>query len=84
MNTIYVKQSSQFCFVFVFCQIEAVYYFVVGDVPADTKQLLLGKVSDGPCPVNAVSFNAREDETVIFLKELSRLASGRYDKEGAV
>lgn len=57
---------------------------MVGDIPADTKQLLLGKVSDGPCPVNAVSFNAREDETVIFLKELSRLASGRYDKEGAV
>ncbi|XP_040511303.1 von Willebrand factor A domain-containing protein 3B isoform X2 [Gallus gallus] len=58
--------------------IEAVYYFVVGDVPADTKQLLLGKVSDGPCPVNTVSFNAREDETVIFLKELSRSASGRF------
>ncbi|OXB57503.1 hypothetical protein ASZ78_000235 [Callipepla squamata] len=63
---------------------EAVYYFVVGDIPADTKQLLLEKVSDGPCPVNAVSFNAREDETVVFLKELSHLASGRYDKEEAV
>ena len=57
---------------------------MVGDVPAHTKQLLLGKLSDGPCPVNTVSFNAREDETVIFLKELSRSASGRYDKEGAV
>uniref|UniRef100_A0A8B9R462 von Willebrand factor A domain-containing protein 3B n=1 Tax=Anas platyrhynchos TaxID=8839 RepID=A0A8B9R462_ANAPL len=61
--------------------VEAVYYFAVGDVPAETKQLLLEKVSDGPCPVNTVSFNAREDETVIFLKELSHLASGRYDKE---
>ncbi|XP_009947848.1 PREDICTED: von Willebrand factor A domain-containing protein 3B, partial [Leptosomus discolor] len=58
--------------------VEAVYYFAVGDVPVDTKQLLLEKVSDGPCPVNAVSFNAREDETIIFLKELSRLASGRF------
>ncbi|XP_010574116.1 PREDICTED: von Willebrand factor A domain-containing protein 3B [Haliaeetus leucocephalus] len=57
---------------------EAVYYFAVGDVPVDTKQLLLEKVSDGPCPVNTVSFNAREDETIIFLKELSRLASGRF------
>ncbi|XP_032055960.1 LOW QUALITY PROTEIN: von Willebrand factor A domain-containing protein 3B [Aythya fuligula] len=58
--------------------VEAVYYFAVGDVPAETKQLLLEKVSDGPCPVNTVSFNAREDETVIFLKELSQLASGRF------
>ncbi|XP_050189324.1 von Willebrand factor A domain-containing protein 3B isoform X1 [Myiozetetes cayanensis] len=58
--------------------VEAVYYFAVGDVPVDTKQLLLEKVSDGPCPINTVSFNAREDETIIFLKELSRLASGRF------
>ncbi|XP_075348041.1 von Willebrand factor A domain-containing protein 3B [Mycteria americana] len=58
--------------------VEAVYYFAAGDVPVDTKQLLLEKVSDGPCPVNTVSFNAREDETIIFLKELSRLASGRF------
>lgn len=48
----------------------------------DTKQLLLETVSDVSCPVNIVSFNAREDETIIFLKELSHLASGRYDKEG--
>ncbi|XP_032297482.1 von Willebrand factor A domain-containing protein 3B isoform X2 [Coturnix japonica] len=58
--------------------IEAVYYFVVGDIPADTKQLLLEKISGCPCPVNTVSFNAREDETVVFLKELSHLASGRF------
>ncbi|KAM4682825.1 LOW QUALITY PROTEIN: von Willebrand factor A domain-containing protein 3B [Amazona ochrocephala] len=57
---------------------EAVYYFVVGDVPVDTKELLLEKVSDGPCPVHTVSFNAREDETILFLKELSHLASGRF------
>ncbi|KAM9567474.1 von Willebrand factor A domain-containing protein 3B [Guaruba guarouba] len=57
---------------------EAVYYFVVGDVPVDTKELLLEKVSDGPCPVHTVSFNAREDETIFFLKELSHLASGRF------
>lgn len=53
----------------------------MGDVPVDTKQLLLEKVSDAPCPINAVSFNAREDETILFLKELSRLACGRYDKD---
>ncbi|XP_068779632.1 von Willebrand factor A domain-containing protein 3B [Struthio camelus] len=58
--------------------VEAVYFFAVGDIPGDAKQLLLLQISDGPCPVNTVSFNAREDETVIFLKELSRLASGRF------
>ncbi|RLW07769.1 hypothetical protein DV515_00003801 [Chloebia gouldiae] len=58
--------------------VEAVYYFAVGDVPVDTKQLLLEKVSDGSCPVNTVSFNARKDETIIFLKELSHLTSGRF------
>ncbi|XP_061233569.1 von Willebrand factor A domain-containing protein 3B [Neopsephotus bourkii] len=57
---------------------EAVYYFVVGDVPMDTKELLLEKVSNGPCAVHTVSFNAREDETIFFLKELSHLASGRF------
>ncbi|KAM7066700.1 LOW QUALITY PROTEIN: von Willebrand factor A domain-containing protein 3B [Acridotheres tristis] len=58
--------------------VEAVYYFAVGDVPVDTKQLLLEKVSDGSRPVNTVSFNAREDETIIFLKELSHWTSGRF------
>ncbi|XP_016155190.1 PREDICTED: von Willebrand factor A domain-containing protein 3B isoform X2 [Ficedula albicollis] len=58
--------------------VEAVYYFAVGDVPVNTKQLLLEKVSDGSCPINTVSFNAREDETIIFLKEFSHLASGRF------
>ncbi|XP_067145805.1 von Willebrand factor A domain-containing protein 3B [Apteryx mantelli] len=58
--------------------VEAVYFFAVGDVPGDTKQLLLQKIYDGPCPVNTVSFNAREDGTVFFLKELSQLASGRF------
>ncbi|XP_010221936.1 PREDICTED: von Willebrand factor A domain-containing protein 3B [Tinamus guttatus] len=58
--------------------VEAVYFFAVGDVPGDTRQLLLQKVCHGPCPVNTVSFNAREDGTVIFLKELSRLTSGRF------
>uniref|UniRef100_A0A8D2MT37 VWFA domain-containing protein n=1 Tax=Zonotrichia albicollis TaxID=44394 RepID=A0A8D2MT37_ZONAL len=58
--------------------VEAVYYFAVGDVPVNTKQLLLEKISDVSCPINMVSFNAREDETIIFLKELSHLASGRF------
>uniref|UniRef100_A0A8C8S3D7 Uncharacterized protein n=1 Tax=Pelusios castaneus TaxID=367368 RepID=A0A8C8S3D7_9SAUR len=58
--------------------IEAVYYFAVGDVPKDMKHLLLQKVSNSPYAIHTVSFNAREEETIIFLKELSQLTSGRY------
>lgn len=50
----------------------------MGDVPKDMKQLLLQKVSNSPYPIHTVSFNAREEETIIFLKELSQLTSGRY------
>uniref|UniRef100_A0ACB8FIS3 Uncharacterized protein n=1 Tax=Sphaerodactylus townsendi TaxID=933632 RepID=A0ACB8FIS3_9SAUR len=58
--------------------IEAVYYFVVDDLPECMKHLLLQKISESPCPVHTVSFNAREEETITFLKELSHLTSGRF------
>uniref|UniRef100_A0ABM5FYS0 von Willebrand factor A domain-containing protein 3B isoform X2 n=1 Tax=Pogona vitticeps TaxID=103695 RepID=A0ABM5FYS0_9SAUR len=57
---------------------EAVYYFVVGDMPECLKHLLLQKISRSPCPVHSVSFNAREEETINFLKELSQVTSGRF------
>uniref|UniRef100_A0A8D0E9G9 von Willebrand factor A domain-containing protein 3B n=1 Tax=Salvator merianae TaxID=96440 RepID=A0A8D0E9G9_SALMN len=56
--------------------IEAVYYFVVGDMPECMKHLLLQKITRSPCPVHTVSFNAREEETIAFLKELSQLTTG--------
>ncbi|KAJ7319682.1 hypothetical protein JRQ81_019193 [Phrynocephalus forsythii] len=58
--------------------IQAVYYFVVGDMPECMKHLLLQKTSRSPRPVHTVSFNAREEETINFLKELSQLTSGRF------
>ncbi|XP_077199562.1 von Willebrand factor A domain-containing protein 3B isoform X2 [Paroedura picta] len=58
--------------------IEAVYYFVVGDLPERMKHLLLQKISRSPCPIHTVSFNAREEETITFLKELSHQTSGRF------
>uniref|UniRef100_A0A8C3RJ88 VWFA domain-containing protein n=1 Tax=Chelydra serpentina TaxID=8475 RepID=A0A8C3RJ88_CHESE len=58
--------------------VEAVYYFTVGDFPKDMKQLLLQKVSNSPYPIHTVSFNAKEEETIIFLKEMSQLTSGRF------
>ncbi|XP_053163819.1 von Willebrand factor A domain-containing protein 3B isoform X2 [Hemicordylus capensis] len=57
---------------------EAVYYFVVGDTPECMKHLLLQKLSRSPFPVHTVSFNAQEEETIAFLKELSHLTTGRF------
>ncbi|XP_043347253.1 von Willebrand factor A domain-containing protein 3B isoform X2 [Dermochelys coriacea] len=58
--------------------VEAVYYFTVGDFPKDMTQLLLQKVSNSPYPIHIVSFNAKEEETILFLKEMSQLTSGRF------
>ncbi|XP_062831442.1 von Willebrand factor A domain-containing protein 3B isoform X2 [Anolis carolinensis] len=57
---------------------EAVYYFVVGDMLECTRHLLLEKISQISCPVHSVSFNAREEDTITFLKELSQLTTGRF------
>ncbi|CAI5772132.1 DUF4537 domain-containing protein [Podarcis lilfordi] len=57
---------------------EAVYYFTVGDMPECMRHLLLQKISRCPCPVHTVSFNAREEETIALLKELSHLTTGRF------
>lgn len=60
-------------------QVEAVYYFVVGDLPECMKHVVLQKISRSPCPIHTVSFNAKEEETINFLKELSHQTSGRYE-----
>ncbi|XP_034287246.2 von Willebrand factor A domain-containing protein 3B isoform X2 [Pantherophis guttatus] len=57
---------------------EAVYYFVVGDIPECAKYLLVQKISRSLCPIHTISFNAREEETVAFLKDLSQLTTGRF------
>ncbi|XP_013919897.1 PREDICTED: von Willebrand factor A domain-containing protein 3B isoform X3 [Thamnophis sirtalis] len=57
---------------------EAVYYFVVGDIPECAKHLLIQKISRSLCPIHTISFNAREEETVDFLKDLSQLTTGRF------
>ncbi|XP_003799336.1 von Willebrand factor A domain-containing protein 3B [Otolemur garnettii] len=58
--------------------IESIYYFVVGDVPEESKQLLLQGVLQIPCPVHTVSFNARGEGTIAFLKELSAKTHSRF------
>ncbi|ETE71898.1 von Willebrand factor A domain-containing protein 3B, partial [Ophiophagus hannah] len=57
---------------------EAVYYFVVGDIPECAKYVLTQKISRSLCPIHTISFNAREEETVAFLKDLSQLTTGRF------
>uniref|UniRef100_A0A2K5K5H8 VWFA domain-containing protein n=1 Tax=Colobus angolensis palliatus TaxID=336983 RepID=A0A2K5K5H8_COLAP len=51
--------------------IESIYYFVVGDVPEESKELLLQRALEIPYPVYTVSFNARREDTIAFLKDLS-------------
>uniref|UniRef100_A0A8C9CTV6 VWFA domain-containing protein n=1 Tax=Peromyscus maniculatus bairdii TaxID=230844 RepID=A0A8C9CTV6_PERMB len=57
--------------------IEAIYYFVVGDVPEESQELLLQRVLEIPYPVCTVSFNAKGEETVAFLKKLSTETDSR-------
>lgn len=57
--------------------IESIYYFVVGDVPEQTKGLLLQGALEIPCPVCPVSFNARGEGTIAFLKDLSAKTHSR-------
>uniref|UniRef100_A0A7N5P7Q3 von Willebrand factor A domain containing 3B n=1 Tax=Ailuropoda melanoleuca TaxID=9646 RepID=A0A7N5P7Q3_AILME len=58
--------------------IESIYYFVVGDVSEQTKGLLLQRALEIPCPVCTVSFNARGEGTIAFLKDLSAKTHSRF------
>ncbi|XP_074259929.1 von Willebrand factor A domain-containing protein 3B isoform X1 [Saimiri boliviensis] len=58
--------------------IESIYYCVVGDVPEESKELLLQSALEIPYPVHTVSFNARGEGTIAFLKDLSAKTHGRF------
>ncbi|XP_037592865.1 von Willebrand factor A domain-containing protein 3B isoform X2 [Cebus imitator] len=58
--------------------IESIYYFVVGDVPEESKELLLQSALENLYPVHTVSFNARGEGTIAFLKDLSAKTHGRF------
>ncbi|XP_025116456.3 von Willebrand factor A domain-containing protein 3B isoform X4 [Bubalus bubalis] len=58
--------------------IESIYYFVVGDIPEESKELLLQQALEIPCPVCTVSFNARGQGTIAFLKDLSAKTFSRF------
>ncbi|XP_068929159.1 von Willebrand factor A domain-containing protein 3B [Petaurus breviceps papuanus] len=58
--------------------VAAIYYFVVGDVLEKSKQLLLHSAAESSHPIHTVSFNARGEDTINFLKELSTSTRGRF------
>ncbi|XP_036600055.1 von Willebrand factor A domain-containing protein 3B [Trichosurus vulpecula] len=58
--------------------VAAIYYFVVGDVLEKSKQLLLHSATESSHPIHTVSFNARGEDTINFLKELSTSTRGRF------
>ncbi|XP_059798750.1 von Willebrand factor A domain-containing protein 3B [Balaenoptera ricei] len=58
--------------------VESIYYFVVGDVPEESKELLLQRALEVPYPVCTVSFNARREGTTAFLKDLSAKTQSRF------
>ncbi|XP_062934630.1 von Willebrand factor A domain-containing protein 3B [Cynocephalus volans] len=58
--------------------IESIYYFVVGDVPEESKELLLQRALEIPYPIYTVSFNARGEGTIAFLKDLSAKTHSRF------
>ncbi|XP_051840622.1 von Willebrand factor A domain-containing protein 3B isoform X2 [Antechinus flavipes] len=58
--------------------IAAIYYFVVGDVLENSKPLLLQSATESSHPIHTVSFNARGEDTINFLKELSTSTKGRF------
>lgn len=58
--------------------IESIYYFVVGDIPEESKELLLQRAVDIRHPVHTVSFNARGEGMMAFLKDLSAKTHGRF------
>lgn len=60
------------------CQIEAVYLFAVGDLWDENFTDLFGTQLDHVCPVHTVSFNAKEEKTILTLKHLSFLTAGRW------
>uniref|UniRef100_A0A3B3QQH6 von Willebrand factor A domain containing 3B n=1 Tax=Paramormyrops kingsleyae TaxID=1676925 RepID=A0A3B3QQH6_9TELE len=59
-------------------KLEAVYLFVVGDCKVDTARLLKTRRMKNAQPIHCVSFNARREETIKRLKELSHHTAGRF------
>ncbi|XP_032879340.1 von Willebrand factor A domain-containing protein 3B [Amblyraja radiata] len=58
--------------------IEAIYFFAAGDGPQGMRELLHQKLANSPRPVHTISFNAKEEATIRFMKELAQSTAGRF------
>ncbi|XP_055492408.1 von Willebrand factor A domain-containing protein 3B-like [Leucoraja erinacea] len=58
--------------------IEAIYFFAAGDGPQGMRELLRQKLANSPRPVHTISFNAKEEATIRFMKELAQSTAGRF------
>ncbi|XP_018418316.1 PREDICTED: von Willebrand factor A domain-containing protein 3B [Nanorana parkeri] len=59
-------------------QVDAVYYFCVGDVPVGKTQRLLTCIENSPCPLHVVSYHPHKMESMMMVRELSLRTSGRF------
>ncbi|XP_068124266.1 von Willebrand factor A domain-containing protein 3B isoform X2 [Hyperolius riggenbachi] len=59
-------------------QVEAAYYFCVGDSIVGKIQHLLISIENSPCPLHVVCYNTHKTETMAMLKELCHRTSGRF------
>ncbi|XP_039600619.1 von Willebrand factor A domain-containing protein 3B-like [Polypterus senegalus] len=58
--------------------VEAIYIFVVGDIKEAAMESLRKNLVNCQCPVHMVSFNAKNESTMKFLKDLTHLTTGRF------
>ncbi|XP_073520664.1 von Willebrand factor A domain-containing protein 3B isoform X2 [Phyllobates terribilis] len=59
-------------------QVEAIYYFSVGDAPVAKIQKLKQTIENSPCPLHVVCYNPHKAETITMMSELSLQTSGRF------
>lgn len=59
-------------------QVDAVYYFCVGDAPMGKTKRLLVDIENSPCPLHIVCYNPHKMEHMMMMRELSLRTSGRF------
>ncbi|XP_063809397.1 von Willebrand factor A domain-containing protein 3B isoform X2 [Pseudophryne corroboree] len=59
-------------------QVEAIYYFSVGDVPVEKIQKVVQRTENSQCPLHVVCYDPLQMETVKLLRDLSLQTSARF------
>lgn len=58
-------------------QVEAIYYFSIGDLPVEKIEKMKQSIENSPCQMHVVCCNPHKTETIMMFSELSRQTSGR-------